>query len=77
LTGRLASRHSAPGQTNRRIALRPMRRRTQRAFLKPPLTARTAANMRIRPLRSRPVSETPAQCENRMIGKFCEEFICV
>jgi len=34
LTGRLASRHSATGQTNRRIETEPIRRRTQRAFLK-------------------------------------------
>jgi hypothetical protein len=34
LTGRLASRYSATGQTNRRIETEPIRRRTQRAFLK-------------------------------------------
>ena len=34
MTGRLASRYSATGQTNRRIETEPIRRRTQRAFLK-------------------------------------------
>jgi len=34
LTGLLASRYSATGQTNRRIETEPIRRRTQRAFLK-------------------------------------------
>jgi hypothetical protein len=32
LTRRLASRHSATGQTNRRIKTEPIRRRTQRTF---------------------------------------------
>ena len=42
LTGRLASRHSATGQTNRRIVAEPIRRRTQRTF-ETMLTPRTVA----------------------------------
>jgi len=42
LTGRLASGHSATGQTNRRILTEPIRRRTQRTF-EPMLTPRTVA----------------------------------
>ena len=53
LTGRLSSRHSETGQTNR-LSIEPMRQRTQHPFLKPRSISQ--------PFHSAPVSETDVQC---------------